>query len=73
VKAAFLTVLDGDKSIDWDRKVLSTRSLALDVLYLLAISINGGKYQYLNGFNDFLEETGIRITMERKPSKEVAS
>jgi hypothetical protein len=48
------------------------RTLAVDVLYLLAVSIDEDKYQYLNGFNVFLREAGIVVDMTKKSGKESA-
>lgn len=49
-----------DQSIDWDFKVLSEQSLALDILYLLGVSINK-EYSFHNGFIKFLDKCGLQI------------
>jgi hypothetical protein len=62
-KALFLKKLDVDSSIDWARKVLPTRALIFDTLYLLGISIDPTKYAYADGFKRFLAENGVTLEL----------
>lgn len=63
VKERFMTTLFGDQSIDWDFKMLGPRTLILDVIYLLGVSISRRKYKQCSGFKRFLRENGIDVEM----------
>lgn len=67
VKKRFLASLERDKSIDWERKNLTTRCLILDVLYLLGIGIDEAQYAHADGFEKFLTENKVvlELTKER--------
>ena len=66
VKTKFLASSERDKSIDWERKVLSTRALVLDLVYLLGISIDEKKYAHADGFEKFLTENGVTIELVKE-------
>jgi len=67
VKNSFIRKLKEDKSIDWDRNMLPTRSLVMDVLYLLGVSINPVDYSYHDGFMKFLEDNGVEVSLNKEP------
>lgn len=65
-KEKLLKYLNKDKSIDWSRKALSTRSLILDLVYLLGISIDEKKYAHADGFERFLTENGVTLELTKE-------
>lgn len=71
LKTAFIKKLNEDKSIDWDFKILGQRSLILDALYLLGVSIDPIKYSQYTGFQLFLTENGVSIDLKMTPHAEV--
>ena len=66
VKKRFLEKIGRDKSIDWERKVLSTRALILDLVYLLGTSVDEKKYAHADGFEKFLTENGVTLELTRE-------
>lgn len=62
-KDKFVKNLNRDLSIDWDRKIVSTRSVILDILYLLGVSIDETKYAHADGFEKFLKENDISVKL----------
>lgn len=73
LKAAFIKRLREDKSIDWELRTLGQRSLILDVLYLLGISIDQQKNTWYSGFRKFLEEGGVTVDLKCTPHNEETS
>jgi len=67
VKNKFIERLNEDRSIDWKRENLTTRSLILDVLYLLGVSVDQEKYQQHSGFQQFLDENGVSLNLVKTP------
>lgn len=65
IKDRFLEKLDSDDSIDWERKTLTTSSLIMDILYLLGVSIDSKKYGYHSGFEKFLSENGVSLSLKK--------
>ena len=63
IKDKFLSHLKRDLSIDWNGKILSTRSVILDVLYLLGVSIDETKYSHADGFEKFLKENEVSVKL----------
>lgn len=70
VRAAFIRSLYDDASIDWDRKRLGTRCLALDVIYLLAVSVDPIKYGGYTGLRAFCKEADIDVDLVKKKIEE---
>jgi hypothetical protein len=66
VKDNFLTTLKNDKSVDWERKNLSTRTLVVDVLYTLAMSVDSAAYAHADGFEKFLMENGVILDLAKE-------
>lgn len=66
LRAAFIKKLQDDASIDWDFKMFGPRSLTLDVLYLLAVSISSEYAQY-SGFKKFLDDVGVSVDLRMTP------
>ena len=66
VKTKFLTVLENDKSVDWERETLSARALIVDVLYALAMSIDSIAYAHADGFEKFLTKNGVTIDLVKE-------
>ena len=71
LKTAFIKKLREDLSIDWDFKMLGQRSLTLDMLYLLGVSIDPVKYAQYTGFQRFLIDSGVSIEFKKTPDAEV--
>jgi len=69
VKEKFIKRLNGDRSIDWDRKILSERSLVLDVLYLLGVSIDEKKYAQYSGLREFAKIAGVELDLKKEKEK----
>lgn len=66
VQRRFLKKLGMDFTIDWTLKRLSARSLAVDVLYLLGLSIDSVKYGGVDGFIRFQKEIGIHVDLQKR-------
>lgn len=66
-KEQFISKLQKDKSIDWECENMTTRSLILDVLFILAASVDSEKYKQFTGFEKFLKENNITIELLHKP------
>ena len=62
VKTTFIEKLSNDVSIDWEFNYLAPRSLILDTLYLLGVSIDK-KYSGYLGFKKFLEENNVNLNL----------
>ena len=71
VKEKFLTALENDKSVDWERETLSARALVVDVLYALAMSIDSVAYAHADGFEKFLTENGVTLNLAKERIEEL--
>lgn len=69
VKITFIEKLNKDLSIDWEFDYLTPRSLVLDTLYLLGVSIDK-KYSGYLGFKQFLEENNVDLNLTETPHHE---
>lgn len=67
----FLELVQNDKSIDWERKVLGERSLVLDIVYLLGISVDEKKYAYFQGMREFAKDCGVDLDMKKVDREEI--
>lgn len=58
-KKEFIKNVESELTIRWDN--IKPRAIAIDVLYILGVSLNKKKYSHLDGFNRFLDDTGLKL------------